>query len=250
MVGDKLFWRLSSEVANERMLACDIIPRLRITITKQLTVKLIELMWSDSHRGVKKAAAQALGRIGRGRDVYDELHNRLSSSRVLDKIEALGKIRYIGIMTNKLLDVYINCFSDYSIKVREWACRSAQYLIERDERVLDAVVRMAMYDRAARLKVLAIQTLALVANFRSHGVRKCLLWALQFELDALIRTEACHCIVLLLDADANDALAEAGNNSKMFGTTLLGSMQKQIDQELIDILMERYLVEEEEIVKK
>ena len=50
------------------------------------------------------------------------------------------------------------------------------------------------------------------------------MWALQFELDPLIRTEACHSILLLIkDKD---------------------------DQELIDILHERFLIEKEPLVKK
>ena len=47
-------------------------------------------------------------------------------------------------------------------------------------------------------------------------IRKCLLWSLQFELDPSIRTEACHCIILLI------------KNNK--------------DQELMDLLQERHLM--------
>lgn len=50
------------------------------------------------------------------------------------------------------------------------------------------------------------------------------MWALQFEVDPLIRTEACHSIILL------------NNNRK--------------DQELIDVLLDRHLIEEEPIVRK
>ena len=55
-------------------------------------------------------------------------------------------------------------------------------------------------------------------------IRKCLLWALQFELDPFIRTEACHSIILLI------------KNIK--------------DEELMDVLQERHLIEEEDIVKE
>lgn len=66
--------------------------------------------------------------------------------------------------------------------------------------------------------------MGLIGDFNSE-IRKCLLWALKFELDPLIRTEACHTIILLIK-----------------NTT--------IDNEIIDILQERHLIEEEKIVKK
>ena len=65
--------------------------------------------------------------------------------------------------------------------------------------------------------------MGLIGDFSSE-IRKCLIWAVQFEKDPLIRTEACHSIILLI------------KNKK--------------DQELIDILQERHLVEEETIVRK
>jgi hypothetical protein len=62
-----------------------------------------------------------------------------------------------------------------------------------------------------------------VGNFCTQ-IRSALIWALQFELDPFLRTEACHSIVLLIE-DKND-------------------------QELVDILMERHLIDEEQVVKK
>lgn len=56
----------------------------------------------------------------------------------------------------------------------------------------------------------------------NENIRIALTWALQFEMDPLIRTEACHSIILL---------------------------NSQKDQDLIDILLERHLVEEETIVR-
>lgn len=66
--------------------------------------------------------------------------------------------------------------------------------------------------------------MGLIGDYNSE-IRKCLLWALQFELDPLIRTEACHTIILL-------------------------TKNATIDNEIIDILQERHLIEEETIVKK
>ena len=67
------------------------------------------------------------------------------------------------------------------------------------------------------------QALGLIGDF-SNEIRKCLVWAVQFEKDPLVRTESCHSIILLI------------KNKK--------------DQELVDILHERHLVEEEPIVRK
>ena len=50
------------------------------------------------------------------------------------------------------------------------------------------------------------------------------MWALLFELDPFLRTEPCHSIVLLIE--------------------------KKNDQELIDVLLERHLIEEEPIVRE
>ncbi len=151
-------------------------------------------------------------------------------------------------MTPKLLTVYLRCFRDDYISVRELACRSSQFLNEKHAKVIDSLVFMARFDRVNKLKALAIRSktlqskhyltkwqqvlifvlfskkaIGLVGDFNDE-IRKCLLWALQFELDPFIRTEACHCILLLI------------NNLK--------------DQELVDILLERYLVEGEAMVRR
>jgi hypothetical protein len=54
-------------------------------------------MWNDINKSVKKVAAQTLGRTGKGKQVYDEIYNRLTSNNVTDKLEALKKINHIGI---------------------------------------------------------------------------------------------------------------------------------------------------------
>jgi hypothetical protein len=68
-----------------------------------------------------------------------------------------------------------------------------------------------------------LKALGLVGTYTPE-VRKTLIWAMQYESDAFIRTEACHSIVLLID------------NKK--------------DSELIDILLDRHLLEDEAIVKE
>lgn len=69
---------------------------------------------------------------------------------------------------------------------------------------------------------LIIKALGLIGDFNLE-IRKALIWAFQFEVDPIIRTEACHSLILL-------------------------SSNK--DYELIDLLLDRYLIEEESIVKE
>jgi hypothetical protein len=60
-------------------------------------------MWNDINKSVKKVAAQTLGRTGKGKQVYEEIYNRLTSNNVTDKLEALNKINHIGIFIYKLI---------------------------------------------------------------------------------------------------------------------------------------------------
>jgi hypothetical protein len=96
---------------------------MRRSISKEATNKLIHLMWNDVNANVKKVAAQTLGRTGRGRQVHDEINRRLESSAMFDRLEALKKINFIGIITNRMLSVYLKCFRDDHISVREMACK-------------------------------------------------------------------------------------------------------------------------------
>lgn len=237
---------LSSDHSRERILAAKLIPCLRRSITKEATQKLIHLMWNDMNQNVKKVAAQTLGRTGRGREVHNEILNRLNSSNVFDRLEALKKINFIGIMTTKMMSSYLKCFRDDHITIRELACKSSQRLWEKPEKLIESITFMAKFDQVSKLKALAIQSkqnninskykflnlifnnfkikaLGLIGEYNVE-IRKCLLWALQFELDPLVRTEACHTLILLT--------------------------KKPKDEEIIDILQERHLIEEEPIVRK
>ena len=61
-------------------------------------------------------------------------------------------------MTDKLLEVYLKCFRDDYISVRELACKSSQNLYETNPRIIDALIFMAKFDQVSRLKALAIQS--------------------------------------------------------------------------------------------
>jgi len=180
-------------------------------------------MWHDMSRSVRKVASQTLGRTGRGRQVHEEILTRLQSGHTADKIEALRKINAIGIMTDRLLAAYLKCFRDEHTSVRELACRSAQCLFQQYDKLIDSLVFMVRYDPVARLKAMAIRALSLVGE-RLPDIRKALLWSLQFEVEPMIRTEACHCVIVLF------------RNPK--------------DEELVDILQERRLLETEPIVRR
>ena len=126
-------------------------------------------------------------------------------------------------MTDKLLTVYLKCFRDEHTSVRELACRSSQCLFESWDELIKALIFMAKYDAVSRLKAMAIRALSLIGD-RSEEIRRALLWALQFEIDPLVRTEACHCVIILFK-DKNDG-------------------------ELMNVLQERHLLESEPIVQK
>lgn len=115
-------------------------------------------MWNDINKSVKKVAAQTLGRTGHGKEVHDEIFNRLQSNKVFDRIGALKIINHIGIMTPKLLQAYLKCFRDDYIVVRELACKSSQFLFEKDTKLLNTLVYVARFDRVNKIKALAIQS--------------------------------------------------------------------------------------------
>lgn len=120
----------------------------------------MDLMWNDLSKQTRKVAAQTLGRTGRGREVHDEIYARLCSDKASDRVEALKIMAFIGIITIKLLEVLLRCFRDDYFSVREWACRVSQNLYEKnDERLIDALVFMVKYDKASKLRAMAIRSI-------------------------------------------------------------------------------------------
>ena len=61
-------------------------------------------------------------------------------------------------MTNKLLGLYLKCFQDDYINVRELACRVAQNLFEKNTKVIDALVYASRFDKVTKIKALAIRS--------------------------------------------------------------------------------------------
>ena len=58
--------------------------------------KLTYLMWTDWHTEVRKAAAQTLGKTGHGKDVHDELLDKLQGGTERTRVEAVSKIGHLG----------------------------------------------------------------------------------------------------------------------------------------------------------
>jgi hypothetical protein len=115
-------------------------------------------MWNDMQKTVRKVAAQTLGRTGKGKVVHDEILHRLQSQNVFDRCEALRKLIYIGIMTPSLVEVYLKCFRDDCISVRELACTCTQRLVHNDNRVIEALLFMARFEKATKIKSLALRS--------------------------------------------------------------------------------------------
>ena len=61
-----------------------------------MTQKLAHLMWNDWHQEVRKAAAQTLGRTGHGKDVHDELLDKIINGREKMRTQAVNTIGYLG----------------------------------------------------------------------------------------------------------------------------------------------------------
>ena len=154
MVGEYL----NNDDARYKILSCKLLPCLRRALNKDLTAKLVYLMWHDNNKLVRKVAAQTLGRTGRGQNVHEELCKRLQSKDVYDRTEALRKVHYLGIMTAKLLVPFIECFKDDYINVREMACRAAQKLQVKDENIILALLELAQYDKIPKVKARAIES--------------------------------------------------------------------------------------------
>ncbi len=58
--------------------------------------KLTHLMWNDWHTEVRKAAAQTLGKTGHGKDVHDELRDKILNGNERQRVEAVSKIGQLG----------------------------------------------------------------------------------------------------------------------------------------------------------
>ncbi|KAM9432806.1 HEAT repeat-containing protein 4 isoform 1-T1 [Salvelinus alpinus] len=179
-----------------RLLACNTISKLKGPINKDLANKLIYLMWNDWSGNVKQAAAQALGKLGMGRDVHNELRMKLEEGPASWRVEALILIAHLQIMTAKLLPPFLKCFNDNFVAVRKQACLTAAALIMKCSMVLNQLIQLTQNDPAWEVKVVAISALGkigcLTLTLQDH-----LLWALHHEEKPQVRIAACKALKIL-----------------------------------------------------
>lgn len=55
-------------------------------------------MWNDWHEDVRKSAAQCLGKTSHGREVHDDLRERIVKGNEATRLEAISKIGQLGKM--------------------------------------------------------------------------------------------------------------------------------------------------------
>ena len=58
-------------------------------------------MWNDWHAEVRKAAAHTLGKSGHGKDVHDELREKILNGNERMRIEAVQKVGHLGLRITK-----------------------------------------------------------------------------------------------------------------------------------------------------
>ncbi|XP_033633184.1 HEAT repeat-containing protein 4-like isoform X2 [Asterias rubens] len=192
MVGEQL----NSTSWRQRIIACRVLPRLNGVINKDITHKLSNLMWNDWHHEVRKAAAQTLGRTGHGKEVHDDLRDRLLEGNERDRIDALHKIAHLGIMTARLLPAYLQCFSDAYIAVRIAATNTASLLILKDPKVTQKLLFLTQFDANWKVKAHAIKALGDIGQL-SEPIQEAVLWAVRFESEPGVRAEALQSLVKL-----------------------------------------------------
>lgn len=187
---------LNSSSWRHKVIACKILPTLHGTINKDITSKLSDLMWNDWHSDVRKSAAQCLGKTSHGKEVHDDLKERLTIDNEEIRLEAINKIGQLGIMTAKLLPTFLKCFEDDYISIRSEVCITCGNIELKDEVVVEKLIHLATFDPIWKVKALAFQALGNIGVI-SEEITECLLWAVRYEEKAAVRAEACHTIAVL-----------------------------------------------------
>ncbi|XP_027028378.2 HEAT repeat-containing protein 4 [Tachysurus fulvidraco] len=178
-----------------RVLACKTISELKCPINKDLTNKLLYLMWNDWSGLVRQGAAQALGKLGLGSDIHNELCVKLHEGPTPWRVEALVLIGQLKIMTAKLLPSFLNCLNDEFSVVRKQACSAAASLMIKDEMIQNQLLQL-MQDDLCDVKVAAINALGRI-GWLTPTLQEILLWALQHEKDPSVRIAACDALKVL-----------------------------------------------------
>ncbi|XP_053331521.1 HEAT repeat-containing protein 4 [Spea bombifrons] len=178
-----------------RIVACRTISQLHGPVSQDLRNKLNHVMWEDWNMAVRWAAAKALGQMGHGKEIHDQLRKHLESGNWMDKVESLSLIAWLQFMTAQLLPGFLQCFSDDYIAVRRQACLTAGSLRIKDEMVLKCLHHLIQNDPIWKIQAFAIKALGKI-GYVTPEVKGLLLRAVRSE-EPGVRVEACRCIATL-----------------------------------------------------
>uniref|UniRef100_A0A2K5D640 HEAT repeat containing 4 n=1 Tax=Aotus nancymaae TaxID=37293 RepID=A0A2K5D640_AOTNA len=187
---------LNSHQWRNRIVACQAFSRISGNVCLDMKHKLIQLMWNDWHKEVRRAAAQALGQMSLGKEVHDIIRVKLGQGNSQERVEALSLIGELKLMTAKLLPSFLHCFSDDFTAVRQAACLAAGALQIRDKMVLECLLNLMQRDPYWKIKAFAIRALGQIGQV-SPELTDLLLWAIHYEESPGVRLEACRSILAL-----------------------------------------------------
>ncbi|XP_023039118.1 HEAT repeat-containing protein 4 [Piliocolobus tephrosceles] len=179
-----------------RIVACQVFSRISGNVCLDMKHKLIQLMWNDWNKEVRRAAAQALGQMSLGKEVHDIIRVKLGQGNSQERVEALSLIGELKLMTAKLLPSFLHCFSDDFTAVRRAACLAAGALQIRDKMVLECLLNLMQRDPYWKIKAFAIRALGQIGQV-SPKLTDLLLWAIHYEESPGVRLEACRSILAL-----------------------------------------------------
>ncbi|XP_037359574.1 HEAT repeat-containing protein 4 [Talpa occidentalis] len=196
LVNTMLAVELNSHQWKDRIIACQALSWINGNVSLDMKHKLIQLMWSDWNKKVRKAAAQTLGQMSLGKEVHDTIRVKLGQGNSQERVEALTLIGGLKLMTAKLLPNFLNCFSDDFMAVRRAACQAAGALQIRDKMVLECLQNLIQTDPYWKIKAVAIRALGQIGQV-SPQLTELLLWAIHYEESPGVRLEACRSITAL-----------------------------------------------------
>ena len=188
--------QLNSTSWKYRFLACKILPSLRGPPNKDITRKLVHLMWHDIDQNVRSEAAVAIGKLHLGTHVHNKLmslYKETDRDTILDAVVRTGQL---GIMTEKLLPHFLKCFKHDYISVRVAACNTASGLMLREKRILSTLEHSAQFDPSDKVKSAAIDALAHIGKSNAQ-LASIILWCVRWANDINVVISAARAIIKL-----------------------------------------------------
>ncbi|XP_071354716.1 HEAT repeat-containing protein 4 isoform X2 [Trachinotus anak] len=184
--------QLNSSGWKSRLLACNILSRLKGPVNKDVVQKLIHLMWNDHSEQVRLAAAHTLMKLGKVQDVHNQLRMKLEDRWGLQcRNEALDLIHSLKLTSEQLLESLVSCLRDESPAVRKQACVSAASLLLKDETVESHLLELLENDPAREVRLSAINAVGAL-GLSSPDVQETLQCCVETEVDAELRLAACR----------------------------------------------------------